>query len=448
MDVDSTKNIKAEPPESRDHWASQNQQRQKKSIVSLSAGTSRERQPNEDNKSLKKIKSESIKQEMHIKTEPVESWDQCASQSQQPEKKKKSTQSNPETRRKLKNDKKSIKKIKSESKMKADLKQEMVDDTKELLSALGDLLGTAIPYHIPKPEKIQVIRKKGTHKFAAMGLETTGLDADCDIIQITCSYLNNEQPDFNLYILPEKDIHPCASDVNGLTFEDGVLMQNRIGVEAVSLRKGLKKFFTYVQEDTILISHNTHCFHSHLLVRNAIKTGMKDLLMEKVAGFSDSYQLFLDLYPGKQILSSHTLKYLVKHFSKKFPERFESSSPGKENMTKIRNLANLINCKNLSFGEDQLKLYQHSSTIDCVIAENNHIDIEQLNLKTLDPLIKSKHMTQKIAKRIASSGLSFYHLELAYMKSEVEGLFELLNPRITTNRQVIKKIIDYFRQYI
>lgn len=90
MDVDPTKNIKAEPPESRDHWASQSQQRQKKSIVSLfSAGTSRERQPNEDNKSLKKIKSESIKQEMHIKTEPVESWDQCASQSQQPEKKKK-----------------------------------------------------------------------------------------------------------------------------------------------------------------------------------------------------------------------------------------------------------------------------------------------------------------------------------------------------------------------
>lgn len=56
MDVDPTKNIKAEPPESRDHWASQSQQRKKKSIVSLfSAGTSRKRQPNEDNKSLKNI---------------------------------------------------------------------------------------------------------------------------------------------------------------------------------------------------------------------------------------------------------------------------------------------------------------------------------------------------------------------------------------------------------
>lgn len=75
MDVDPIKNIKTEPLEST-----------------------------EDKKILKKIKAEGImlpdlKQKMHIKTEPVESWVQCAS-----------TQSNPGTSRKrqLKDDKKNL----------------------------------------------------------------------------------------------------------------------------------------------------------------------------------------------------------------------------------------------------------------------------------------------------------------------------------------------------
>ena len=71
-------------------------------------------------------------------------------------------------------------------------------------------------------------------------------------------------------------------------------------------------------------------------------------------------------------------------------------------------------------------------------------------LDTLQPLVLFKIITSHMAGKIAGTGLSMNHLELAYMRDGSDGLEALLTecvdgkPRVTRNKKILAKIISFF----
>ncbi|XP_064085288.1 uncharacterized protein LOC135200594 [Macrobrachium nipponense] len=313
--------------------------------------------------------------------------------------------------------------------------------------SIKDLIGAKIPDHIPEPAKVQVERN-GLHKMVAFGVETTSLAGDCDIIQLTCSDLLPGREDFSTYIMPSKPIQDIASKVNGLTIVDGTLRQNGHIVRTVSLEEGVLQFIEHLQENTILISHNTKCFQSQHLIRNVLleEKFLLERLRERVAGFSDSYEIYLDLFPrgGPTQLPSYKLWKLIKYFSKNFMNRaFQKPVHGIDNLMKIRNLGELLRFEGLTNEERLWTIYRFSMTFDSVVDVVEHRNMTKENQKTFADMVQTKYVSEQMAKKMASSGLTLQHLTLAYEYGGLDCLMELINPRITKNHRVIGNICCY-----
>lgn len=317
---------------------------------------------------------------------------------------------------------------------------------------IRDLIGKEIPEHIPEPAIVQVERN-GLHKMVAFGVETTSLAWDCDIIQLTCSDLLHGRTNFCTYIMSSKPIQTQSSEVNGLTIVNGILKQNGNIVQTVSLEEGVLQFIEHLQENTILISHNTYCFQSHHLIRNILheKKFLLERLQEKVIGFSDSYKIYLDLFPryGPKELPSYKLWNLISYFSKGFKNpAFQKPAHGKDNLMKIRNLAELLRFHNLTDEKRLMMIYQFSMTFDSVVDVVKYRNTIKKNEKTFADMVQEKYLSKKMAQTMARSGLTLQHLRRAYEYGGLDCLIELLHPRITKNRKVIGKICAYCKKMI
>ena len=90
------------------------------------------------------------------------------------------------------------------------------------------------------------------------------------------------------FIIPDEDIHPGATRVNGFTKRNGQLYHNGSLVEnAVSPRRGLTDFLTWIRslDNVVLIAHNCSAFDKPVLLNN--------LEEYQVASRDLNYKLFL-----------------------------------------------------------------------------------------------------------------------------------------------------------
>ena len=152
-------------------------------------------------------------------------------------------------------------------------------------------------------------------------LETTGLGRHAGIIHIGA--VHEEGRRFSCFMVPDQDITPGATRVNGISKYQSCLYRggNKIQ-DAVSPEDGLGKFLRWLQnrrtakdEKFILVAHNGYNFDGPVLINNFLNHGVADLetLKSLIAGVGDSLVSFRMFCRGPYNLQSLLLHYGIHH---------------------------------------------------------------------------------------------------------------------------------------
>lgn len=134
-------------------------------------------------------------------------------------------------------------------------------------------------------------------------LETSGLEYDCDILQIACKC---GAAQFNEHVKPTKPIHPEASKVTGMINVDGELYVRGSKVDTSPIEKVLQRLLTFLRQFKkmcILVAHNGFGFDAPRLVRVITECGMGASFKRVVSKFADSLQLFYEKFPDRKYMA-------------------------------------------------------------------------------------------------------------------------------------------------
>lgn len=149
----------------------------------------------------------------------------------------------------------------------------------------------------------------GHKTLVFLDLETTGLEADCDILQIAALYGRKL---FNRYIWPSKPIHRRAYDVHKIAV-DHQRRHMYVGgqrVEQVDERRAMTDFVEFLSQvpgPVVLVAHNGRRFDFPRLMRAMQRQRVE--MPSNVVSLLDTLPTFRSLWPR---LQSYKLQELVK----------------------------------------------------------------------------------------------------------------------------------------
>lgn len=121
-------------------------------------------------------------------------------------------------------------------------------------------------------------------------LETSGLDKNCDILQVAAKYGNKK---FNVYVKPTKEISANATAANGLINCQGDLLYRGVKVDSVPMRLALVNLLEWLKsigKKCYLAAHNLS-FDGPRLFRMISKYSLLDDYSEIVCGFIDTLEV-------------------------------------------------------------------------------------------------------------------------------------------------------------
>ena len=141
-------------------------------------------------------------------------------------------------------------------------------------------------------------------KLVVWDLETTGLDADAEIVQLAAASGDEK---FAMYILPSSHISPHATEVTGLSTQivhgNRYLMKAGITLEMAPLALVADKFISWLvslsAESLVMVGHNTLTFDCRVLFPQFLSSGTLDRLLSIVSGFADTLPMFKTVYPDQ-----------------------------------------------------------------------------------------------------------------------------------------------------
>lgn len=289
----------------------------------------------------------------------------------------------------------------------------------------------------PTVEKVHLKHIESMPKLVVyFDLETTGLEADCDIVQLS-SVVGQQY--FNQYILPSKKVSWRASEITGLTFDSGSLHLRGKMVEALEPREALQKWLHWIRPiaPVVLVAHNCYNFDARRLVNNYKKYGLLEELGQLVAGFIDTLPMFKELYPK---MSSYRQEELV---TKVLKESYEAH----DSLADVQSLQKLVMKHNLS----DKKLLKFSFTYQSLLDYIEYSKKGKENAESLQSLVDSKHLSSGMAETVGKSGLTLDNLRHAFVDGGKELLEKVLSeptssgqPRVTRNRSVLNKLHEFF----
>jgi len=135
-------------------------------------------------------------------------------------------------------------------------------------------------------------------KVVFFDLETTGLDQDCDIIQIG-AVSSQDNATFSTFILPNKPMSESAVAVTGVQYdcEKKTLFRVHDGrpIEAKSREEGFREFANFLRRignhgGVILVAHNCIQFDAPVLMSNLKEENLLHEFKKLVYLFSDTFQ--------------------------------------------------------------------------------------------------------------------------------------------------------------
>lgn len=123
-------------------------------------------------------------------------------------------------------------------------------------------------------------------------MESTGLDADADIVQITAKCDHNI---FNVYINPEKEISYGAMKVTGFHRIGNELYLRDKPIQTLTITEALSSFKQFLHlsaesKKVLLVAHNAS-FDKRLFLQQIRKHGIVENF-QMISGFADTLSMF------------------------------------------------------------------------------------------------------------------------------------------------------------
>uniref|UniRef100_K1PJH7 Uncharacterized protein n=1 Tax=Magallana gigas TaxID=29159 RepID=K1PJH7_MAGGI len=309
-----------------------------------------------------------------------------------------------------------------------------------VLSQTGSIPNDKLETIPSPPEQLhQVPLPPDEYNRVYFDLETTGLDASCEITQMAARCGDSS---FCQYVLPSVVIQETASRITGLTCDGSTLYKNGVPVQAVSIQECLTSFHEWLNNTPgihkpLLFAHNCRKFDSVVLCR-AMRKCPDIPLQDCIIGFCDTLPMLKD--HASCNTTNSTLETLVLEI---LGCTFEAHNA-------------LEDCTYLQ------KLVEHHSTdsyylnytfsMDYMMQVVLQMEDSKSNLQTLMPLLSNKTVSESMVKRMSLSGLSMHHLQLAYQRGGFDGVQSVLSecfhgkPRVTKRRNIITSVVDFLKE--
>lgn len=296
---------------------------------------------------------------------------------------------------------------------------------------------TFIPPPCPSPVRVPV-NISSEHVPVYFDLETTGLARTSHITQIAAAA---GELHFSCYVFPRIAISSQSASVTGISVRNGIMYHHGKRVDSKSISTAvdmLLDFCQTFQKKIILVGHNVESFDSPILMYALDRCKKLESFTNIVDGFLDTLKFFRIERPG---FSSYRQEYLCKNLAGIDYDAHDALSD-------VLSLQSLINFLNI--GLENVNARTASLTSVSAVDFYRYSNVVQSNLPSLQPLIGQKIISCPIAKKIAGSGLQLKHLELAYSRDPVEGIYSLFSEqcgksvRVSKSRKVTGKIVEYF----
>lgn len=197
-------------------------------------------------------------------------------------------------------------------------------------------------------------------------------------------------------------ISSAAASVTGLTLRNGRLYSKDQPVEAVSIGAALDNLIQFIKKQNppvVLAGHNIKTFDCYVLMNALELTGKLEAFFENVSGFFDTKLPFKSAIPG---LSSYSQPDLVVYIM----GTQYSAHDAVEDVVALQQLV-------------------IGSNVEYLQQSHVHCKRVRKNLPSLLPLIKSKAVSEAMARKAAGSDLNYRCLHLAYMRDGVDGIRDI-----------------------
>ena len=191
---------------------------------------------------------------------------------------------------------------------------------------------------IPPPKAIPPVRRMTLKEIIPtticfFDLETTSLKDNCEILQIA-AITSAEGQEFNAYVIPDGDISPNASAVNGFTKRGNTIFLRGSPVTAIPLKEALVQFVKWLESfksEICIVGHNIETFD----VKHLFKAGKSNGIdFHHIVGFVDTLPLFRSEYPDEE---SYSQSNLFKRF-------INESYLAHDALEDVRALSKLVKC--------------------------------------------------------------------------------------------------------
>ena len=173
-------------------------------------------------------------------------------------------------------------------------------------------------------------------------------------------------------------------------------------VSTVSLDSCLTNFFAWLQKfekPILLYGHNVR-FGGKAILRSCAAAGFCEMFLSTVTGFGDTYSLFKDIVPGQK---SYSLKSLVDNFIGSEYQAHNSLSD-----------AIALQALATHFNVSANVMLRHSFSMTLLVEYVKYLNDRNRLMLILAPIVESKIVSKGIAEKISDSGLTCYHLALAF----------------------------------
>ena len=288
--------------------------------------------------------------------------------------------------------------------------------------------------NVTKIPSVLQIQSLSDHDLVFFDLETTGLQRNCDIVQI--SAVCNDKC-FNKYILPNKTISPGPSQVTELSVMNNELYYKGEIVKTVPIFEALVDFLEYLTDfqKPVLFGHNIASFDAHVLWYALNEFKMVPEFCSRVTGLIDTKSL-----AKKYVASSEVAN-------------FKQETLVRELLNISYEAHNAINdVKNLQKLTTEIFLPRISCSADDISELIFQIDTHKLKA-SLKPVVDAGAISVQTQTKLAKTGLGLAQLRLAFERNNVSGIKLLLgervcgHARVSKSPAVVKKISDFVSSY-
>lgn len=297
-----------------------------------------------------------------------------------------------------------------------------------------------IPGPVPKPKYKCLDNKNVT--IVCFDLETTGLNSDCEILQIAAMSQDGKNK-FDSYVKVCGAVPPKVTEITGLAKSGDDIVLHGQKVNALPVDSVLQQFITWLGslQHVVLVAHNCKLFDSVRLMYHIRNNNLIPQFSEHVVAFADTRPLFAELYPTLPNVKQVTV---VSHV---LSESYDAHNA-------IHDVAAL--CKALSVSQGDKHVMKYSFLVSDVLLTLKRSENVKEFLPSLQSLINTKADKRAfgvaMATKIAGSGLGLQHLKSAHRRDGQQGLLRLFSEydslgqiRVTKSVKVVdsvKKLLE------